>query len=82
MQRLQADTFVCVLGQDSVSQTAFQLLMLISLPLRVFNAEEHWENKMDIFNCIFSFRGKTVQICLSNFHCCYKFLGRTSTVYF
>lgn len=56
--------------------------MFISLPLRVTNAKEHWENKIDIFNYIFSFLGKTVKICLCNFHCCYIFSGRTSTVYF
>lgn len=72
MQRFQTDTFVCMLGQDSVSQIAFQLVMFISLPLRVTSAEEPWENKMDIFNYIFSFIGKTVENCLCNFHYCYK----------
>lgn len=80
MQRFQTDTFVCTLGQDSVSQIAFQLIMFISLPLRVSNVEEHWDNKMDVFNYTFSLLGKTVKNCLCNFHCCHKFSG--STIYF
>lgn len=71
-----------MLGQDSVSEIVFQLIMFISLPLRETNAEEPWENKMVVFNYIFSFLGKTVENCLCNFHCCCKFSRKTSTVYF